>query len=84
MITGLRPIPFQHYGPAHQLGRAGVGIWGPLGGDGGAITNAVESSTHALIRPGFAGPPSPPGEGIGKTWRAYVEKYAVNNPNVPK
>ena len=24
-LTGLRPIPFQPYGPAHRLGRAGVG-----------------------------------------------------------
>ncbi len=59
MITGLRPIPFQHYGPAHQLGRAGVG---------GAITYAVETSRLALIRPGLR--PAhlpPPGEG---DWQA--------------
>ena len=33
-FTGLRPIPSRPYGPAHRLGRAGVGVWGPSGGGG--------------------------------------------------
>ncbi len=52
-------------------------------GVGASITNAVKPSRLALIRPGFAGPPSPPGEGIGKACMAYVENYRSNPPNVP-
>ena len=40
-----------------------------------SMTYAVETSTPALIRPGFAGPPYPQGKAIGKPCMAYVENY---------
>ena len=49
-----------------------------------SIPYAVEPLTPALIRPGFAGPPSPQGKAFGKPCVAYVEKYRSNNLNVTK
>ncbi len=51
---------------------------------GEAITRAVESSRLALIRPGFAGPPSPPGEGDWQALYAHLEKYRSKNLNAAK
>ena len=50
---------------------------------GASITNAVESSTLALIRPGLRPAHLPPqGKAIGKPCMAYVENYHSNHPNV--
>ena len=49
------------------------------------MTNAVESSRLALIRPGLRPAHLPPqGKAIGKPCVAYVEKYRSNHSNVPK
>ncbi len=50
---------------------------------GGSITSAVESSRHALIRPGLRPAHLPPqGKAIGKPCVAYVENCHSNHPNV--
>ena len=74
-LTGLRPMDFQLYGPAPQLGRAGVSGWGPWGGGwwGYYLRRGILDARPHPTRP-LTGPPSPPGEGVGKPCRAYCRR----------
>ena len=85
MITGLRPIPFQHYGPAHRLGRAGVGEWGTFGrGWVGLLPTLWNPQRTPSSDPASPAHLPPQGKAIGKPCVAYVENYQSNHPHAPK
>ena len=76
----------ENYLPGNPESRvAALKLWGgyPFGGGGGVYyqrRGALKARPHPTRPP--AGPPSPPGEGVGKACMAYAEKYRSNNFNV--